>query len=103
MTEKDETLENLRVGSDVLIGEKLMARLEKTMEEHGYQRSALLEVLQKAQEIFGYLDRKILILIAEDIRDQLFRFFMKGIAYFSYRQSDRFYQTTNFPSFHGRF
>lgn len=35
------------------------------MEEHNYHRSALLEVLQKAQEIFGYLDRKVLILIAE--------------------------------------
>lgn len=45
-----------------------MARLERVMEEHGYQRSALLEVLQKAQEIFGYLDRKVLILIAERLR-----------------------------------
>ncbi|MCQ5375916.1 MAG: NAD(P)H-dependent oxidoreductase subunit E [Methanomassiliicoccales archaeon] len=65
--EKDQTSESPHAASDVLIAEKLMVKLEKIMEEHNYQRSALLEVLQKAQEIFGYLDRKVLLLIAEKL------------------------------------
>jgi bidirectional [NiFe] hydrogenase diaphorase subunit len=65
LTGNEKTVESTHTGSDILIREKLVAKLEKLMEEHDYDRSALLEVLQKAQEIFGYLDRKILILIAE--------------------------------------
>jgi bidirectional [NiFe] hydrogenase diaphorase subunit len=34
--------------------------LEKTMKEHNYQESALLEMLHKAQEIYGYLDKDLL-------------------------------------------
>jgi bidirectional [NiFe] hydrogenase diaphorase subunit len=34
--------------------------LEKTMKDHGYQESALLEILHKAQEIYGYLDKELL-------------------------------------------
>ena len=34
--------------------------LEKTMKEHNYQESALLEILHKAQEIYGYLDKDLL-------------------------------------------
>jgi bidirectional [NiFe] hydrogenase diaphorase subunit len=34
--------------------------LEKTMKEHDYQESALLEILHKAQEIYGYLDKDLL-------------------------------------------
>jgi bidirectional [NiFe] hydrogenase diaphorase subunit len=34
--------------------------LEKTMKENNYQESALLEILHKAQEIYGYLDKDLL-------------------------------------------
>jgi bidirectional [NiFe] hydrogenase diaphorase subunit len=34
--------------------------LEKAMKEHNFQESALLEILHKAQEIYGYLDKELL-------------------------------------------
>ena len=34
--------------------------LEKVMKEHNYQESALLEILHQAQEIYGYLDKDLL-------------------------------------------
>ena len=34
--------------------------LEKAMKENNYQESALLEILHKAQEIYGYLDKELL-------------------------------------------
>ncbi|MCL1978138.1 MAG: NAD(P)H-dependent oxidoreductase subunit E [Candidatus Bathyarchaeota archaeon] len=39
-------------------------RLEKVLKEHNYQESALLEILHSAQEIYGYLDRNLLMDIA---------------------------------------
>ena len=35
--------------------------LEKVLKEHGYQESSLLEILHCAQEIYGYLDKDLLI------------------------------------------
>ncbi len=34
--------------------------LEKAMKEHDFQESALLEILHKAQEIYGYLNKDLL-------------------------------------------
>jgi bidirectional [NiFe] hydrogenase diaphorase subunit len=34
--------------------------LEKVLKEHDYQESALLEILHRAQEIYGYLDNDLL-------------------------------------------
>jgi bidirectional [NiFe] hydrogenase diaphorase subunit len=34
--------------------------LEKVLKEHDYQESALLEILHRAQEIYGYLDKDLL-------------------------------------------
>jgi bidirectional [NiFe] hydrogenase diaphorase subunit len=34
--------------------------LEKVMKEHGYQEGALLEILHKAQELYGYLSKDLL-------------------------------------------
>ena len=34
--------------------------LEKVLKEHNYQESALLEILHSAQEIYGYLDKDLL-------------------------------------------
>ncbi len=38
--------------------------LEKVLKEHNYQESALLEILNRAQEIYGYLDKDLLTDIA---------------------------------------
>jgi bidirectional [NiFe] hydrogenase diaphorase subunit len=36
------------------------AMLEKVMKEHNYQEGALLEILHKAQELYGYLSKDLL-------------------------------------------
>jgi bidirectional [NiFe] hydrogenase diaphorase subunit len=36
------------------------AMLEKVMKEHDYQEGALLEILHKAQELYGYLSKDLL-------------------------------------------
>jgi bidirectional [NiFe] hydrogenase diaphorase subunit len=36
------------------------AMLEKVMKEHDYQEAALLEILHKAQELYGYLSKDLL-------------------------------------------
>ena len=41
--------------------------LNKFIEEHGRRPSALLEVLQRAQELYGYLDRDVLIHISKSL------------------------------------
>jgi bidirectional [NiFe] hydrogenase diaphorase subunit len=40
--------------------DKRRTLLEKVLKEHGYQESALLEILHRAQEIYGYLDNDLL-------------------------------------------
>jgi bidirectional [NiFe] hydrogenase diaphorase subunit len=35
--------------------------LEKVLKDHNFQSSALLEILHKAQEIYGYLDKDLLL------------------------------------------
>jgi len=47
--------------------DKRRIMLEKILKEHGYQESALLEILHNAQEIYGYLDKVLLIDIAESL------------------------------------
>ena len=34
--------------------------MEKVLKEHNYQENALLEILHRAQEIYGYLDKDLL-------------------------------------------
>ena len=41
--------------------------LEKVMKEHGHQQSALLEILHKGQEIYGYLGRELLTDISQSL------------------------------------
>ena len=38
--------------------------LEKVLKEHNFQESALLEILHRAQEIYGYLDKDLLMDVA---------------------------------------
>ena len=40
--------------------DKRRGMLEKVLKEHNYQESALLEILNQAQEIYGYLDKDLL-------------------------------------------
>jgi bidirectional [NiFe] hydrogenase diaphorase subunit len=37
------------------------------MKEHGFQESALLEILHKAQEIYGYLDKDLMMDISQSL------------------------------------
>lgn len=54
-------------------GKKLSAtdirreQLEKAMKEHGFEESALLEILHKAQGIYGYLDKDLLMDISQSL------------------------------------
>jgi bidirectional [NiFe] hydrogenase diaphorase subunit len=42
-------------------------QLEKVLKEHNYQNSALLEILHRAQEIYGYLDKDLLNDVAQSL------------------------------------
>src|SRR5512139_3337606 len=41
--------------------------LEKVMKEHNFQEGALLEILHKAQEIYGYLSKDLLMDVSESL------------------------------------
>jgi bidirectional [NiFe] hydrogenase diaphorase subunit len=41
--------------------------LEKAMKEHNYEESALLEILHIAQDIYGYLDKELLMDISQSL------------------------------------
>ena len=41
--------------------------LEKVLKEYNYQESALLEILHRAQEIYGYLDKDLLMDVSESL------------------------------------
>jgi bidirectional [NiFe] hydrogenase diaphorase subunit len=41
--------------------DKIRAMVEKILIEHNFQESALLEILHSAQEIYGYLDKDLLV------------------------------------------
>jgi bidirectional [NiFe] hydrogenase diaphorase subunit len=49
-------------------GDNRFKILEATMKRHQYQPDALIEVLHKAQELFGYLSNDLLITIAQSLR-----------------------------------
>ena len=44
--------------------DKRRVLLEKVLKEYNYQESALLEILHRAQEIYGYLDKDLLMDVA---------------------------------------
>jgi len=45
--------------------DKRLLMFEKFMKEHLYQKTALLEILHRAQELYGYLDKELLTFISE--------------------------------------
>jgi bidirectional [NiFe] hydrogenase diaphorase subunit len=47
--------------------DKRHGMLEKVYREHNYQESGLLEILHRAQEIYGYLDKDLLLDIADSL------------------------------------
>jgi bidirectional [NiFe] hydrogenase diaphorase subunit len=49
-------------------GDNRFKLLEATMKRHQYQPDALIEVLHKAQELFGYLSVDLLLLIAQRLK-----------------------------------
>jgi bidirectional [NiFe] hydrogenase diaphorase subunit len=49
-------------------GDNRFKILEATMKRHQYQPDALIEVLHKAQELFGYLSNDLLLMIAHSLR-----------------------------------
>jgi len=51
----------------LLKDDKRLTMLEQVMKEHQYQRSTLLEILHRAQEIYGYLDKGLLTHISESL------------------------------------
>lgn len=61
-------------------GDNRFKILEATMKRHQYQADALIEVLHKAQELFGFLAPDLLILIARSLKVPLSRVY--GVATF---------------------
>lgn len=49
-------------------GDRRFRILEVTMKRHGYQPDALIEVLHKAQELFGCLERDVLHAVARGLK-----------------------------------
>jgi bidirectional [NiFe] hydrogenase diaphorase subunit len=43
-------------------------QLEKVLKEHNFEESALLEILHRAQEIYGYLNRDLLVDISQSLK-----------------------------------
>ena len=42
--------------------------LDKTIKEHNYQKSSLLEILHRAQELYGYIDKDLLTYVANSLK-----------------------------------
>lgn len=51
----------------MLQNDKRLPLLEKTIKEHGYQKSSLLEILHRAQELYGYIDKDLITYVAESL------------------------------------
>ena len=49
-------------------GDKRFKILEAHMKKHQYRHDALIEILHKAQELFGYLDDDLLVFIAHQLK-----------------------------------
>jgi bidirectional [NiFe] hydrogenase diaphorase subunit len=49
-------------------GDKRFQMLDATMKRHQYQQDALIEILHKAQELFGYLENDLLLYVAHSLK-----------------------------------
>lgn len=61
-------------------GDKRFKILDVTMKRHQHQPDALIEVLHKAQELFGFLDLGVLLYVARSLQLPLSRVY--GVATF---------------------
>jgi bidirectional [NiFe] hydrogenase diaphorase subunit len=48
--------------------DKRISMLDKTIKEHDYQKSSLLEILHRAQELYGYIDKDLLNYVADALQ-----------------------------------
>ncbi|MBE9007333.1 bidirectional hydrogenase complex protein HoxE [Fortiea sp. LEGE XX443] len=48
--------------------DKRLKMLDATMKRHQYQQDALIEILHKAQELYGYLENDLLLYIAHELK-----------------------------------
>jgi len=64
----------------LLKDDKRLSMLEEFVKEHQYQKGALLEILHKAQELYGYFDKRLLTLISEHLNFPTSRVY--GVASF---------------------
>jgi NADH-quinone oxidoreductase subunit E len=69
--------------------EKDMARLEEVLADLGSRKGTLIPILQKAQDIFGYLPREILILIGQKIKVPLSQIYGVVTFYAQFHLSPR--------------
>jgi bidirectional [NiFe] hydrogenase diaphorase subunit len=57
-----------RESSDTLLeGDRRLSLLQKTIAQHEHRKDALLEILHVAQELYGYLDKDLLLYISESL------------------------------------
>ena len=61
-------------------GDKRFKVLDATMKRNQFNQDALIEILHKAQEIFGYLEEDVLLYVARGLKLPLSRVF--GVATF---------------------
>lgn len=61
-------------------GDRRFKALDMTMKRHQYRADALIEILHKAQESFGYLEEDVLIYVARGLKLPLSRVY--GVATF---------------------
>jgi bidirectional [NiFe] hydrogenase diaphorase subunit len=62
---QDRTKKDLAIH---LIGDKRLKIVDVTIKRHQYQQDALIEILHKAQEVFGYLENDLLLYIAHSLK-----------------------------------
>jgi len=51
----------------VLMSDKRLLMLEAAMKQHQYRKDSLLEILRTVQELYGYLDKDLLIYVAKSL------------------------------------
>jgi len=52
---------------DFLKRDRRLSSVEKAIVQHQYRRDSLLEILHSAQEVFGFLDRDLLLFISKSL------------------------------------
>jgi bidirectional [NiFe] hydrogenase diaphorase subunit len=77
---KSQATNSQKKPSDHSSGDKRFKVLDITMKRNQYRQDALIEVLHKAQEAFGYLEEDVLLYVARGLKLPLSRVY--GVATF---------------------